>query len=49
MPENDDSWLQEDDSWRKTTGHGASQPAFKPSGIKGVFLFKQIASGYLKI
>ena len=33
------SWLQEDNSWRKTTGHGASQTAFKPSRITGVFLF----------
>jgi hypothetical protein len=38
----DNSWLQEDGSWPKTTGHGASQSTFKPSWIKGVFLFNRL-------
>jgi len=27
MAENDDSWLQKDSSWRKTTAHGGSLTA----------------------
>ena len=32
MPENDNSWLQEDGSWRRTTAHGGLKSGHQASG-----------------